>query len=120
MKPILFGMVSGICGAIVPANGQDVPPAGHADAGATVFKKCMQCHQIGPDAKNAIGPVLNGIVGRSAGTGFTKDQYIADVSLRNVEPWPRPIISGSPTNASIARAPAGKPLKCGWGQSPTA
>jgi len=36
--------------------------------GATVFKKCLACHRIGPNAKNAVGPVLNGVVGRAAGT----------------------------------------------------
>ena len=39
-----------------------------ADAGATVFKKCKVCHQIGDGAKNAVGPVLTGVVGRPAGT----------------------------------------------------
>jgi len=32
------------------------------------FVVCRACHQIGPDAKNAVGPVLTGIVGRKAGT----------------------------------------------------
>jgi len=39
-----------------------------AAAGETVFKKCKVCHQIGENAKNMVGPVLNGIVGRAAGT----------------------------------------------------
>jgi cytochrome c len=39
-----------------------------AAAGETVFKKCKVCHQIGEDAHNMVGPVLNGIVGRPAGT----------------------------------------------------
>lgn len=38
------------------------------EAGAKVFKKCAACHKVGDDAKNATGPVLNGIVGRAAGT----------------------------------------------------
>ena len=33
-----------------------------------MFKKCKVCHQIGPGAKNMVGPVLNGVVGRPAGT----------------------------------------------------
>lgn len=41
--------------------------SGRADAGAAVFKQCMACHQIGPSARNGIGPVLNGVVGRRAG-----------------------------------------------------
>ncbi|MGI9350602.1 MAG: c-type cytochrome [Rhizobiaceae bacterium] len=41
---------------------------GDAAAGEKVFKKCSACHQVGPDAKNAVGPVLNGVFGRTAGT----------------------------------------------------
>lgn len=38
-----------------------------AKAGKVVFKKCTACHQIGPDAKNKSGPILNDIIGRQAG-----------------------------------------------------
>jgi cytochrome c len=52
--------------AIVPAlNGalaQDV------SAGATTFKVCAACHDVGEAAKNKIGPVLNGLDGRKSGT----------------------------------------------------
>jgi cytochrome c len=41
---------------------------GHAEDGAEVFKKCRACHDVGPGAKNKVGPVLNGIIGRQAGT----------------------------------------------------
>ncbi len=34
--------------------------------GSEVFKKCRACHQIGPEAKNAVGPRRTGIVGRKA------------------------------------------------------
>ena len=37
-------------------------------AGETSFRKCMPCHDIGPDAKIKLGPPLNGIDGRKAGT----------------------------------------------------
>lgn len=37
-------------------------------AGEKAFAVCRACHQIGPNAKNFIGPVLNGVVGRKAGT----------------------------------------------------
>ncbi|KFE36986.1 c-type cytochrome [Thioclava atlantica] len=37
-------------------------------AGEKVFKKCKACHQVGEDAKNRVGPVLNGLIGRTAGT----------------------------------------------------
>lgn len=42
--------------------------AGDAAAGETVFKKCMTCHAVGEGARNKVGPVLNGVVGRQAGT----------------------------------------------------
>lgn len=49
------------------AVGQD------AAAGEKVFVVCRACHQVGENAKNAVGPVLNGVIGRHAGTypGFS-------------------------------------------------
>jgi cytochrome c len=44
------------------AGAQDVA------AGATSFKKCAACHDVGPTAKNKVGPVLNGIDGRKSGS----------------------------------------------------
>jgi cytochrome c len=37
-------------------------------AGETSFKKCLPCHAVGEDAKNKVGPVLNGLDGRKSGT----------------------------------------------------
>lgn len=39
-----------------------------AASGEKTFVICRACHQIGPGAKDAVGPVLNGVVGRKAGT----------------------------------------------------
>jgi cytochrome c len=49
------------------ASAQDVT------AGATAFKKCVSCHDVGPTAKNKIGPALNGLDGRKSGSvaGFS-------------------------------------------------
>lgn len=53
------------------------PGAMAADAsvenGEEVFKKCRACHDVGPTAKNKVGPLLNGLFGRKAGTieGFS-------------------------------------------------
>lgn len=46
---------------------------GDAAAGEKVFLKCRACHQVGETAKNAVGPKLNGLFGRKAGTieGFS-------------------------------------------------
>ena len=46
---------------ITPALAQ-----GDATKGKTAFAKCAICHQVGPGAKNLVGPELNGIVGRKA------------------------------------------------------
>jgi cytochrome c len=44
-----------------------------AAKGEQIFKQCMTCHRIGPDAKNLVGPVLTGVIGRQSGTapGFS-------------------------------------------------
>src|SRR5215204_6314396 len=39
-----------------------------AASGEKIFAQCRACHQIGETAKNAVGPVLNGVIGRKAGT----------------------------------------------------
>ena len=47
--------------------------AGDAVAGKAVFSRCASCHQVGPSARGAFGPQLNGIVGRrAAATGDFK------------------------------------------------
>jgi cytochrome c len=44
-----------------------------AAAGEKVFAKCRVCHQVGETAKNLVGPRLNGVFGRKAGSidGFS-------------------------------------------------
>jgi cytochrome c len=42
---------------------------GDAAAGEKIFNtKCKVCHQVGPGAKNFVGPDLNGVAGRKAGS----------------------------------------------------
>jgi len=45
-----------------PALAQDLA------AGANSYKKCAPCHDVGPTAKNKVGPLLNGLDGRTSGT----------------------------------------------------
>jgi cytochrome c len=45
-----------------PAAAQDVA------AGERSFNKCRACHQLGETARNAVGPVLNGLFGRHTGS----------------------------------------------------
>ena len=57
--------------ATVLASAMALPMAAAAqDAakGEKVFKKCKACHAVGDGAKNKTGPMLNGIVGRAAGS----------------------------------------------------
>jgi cytochrome c len=44
------------------ALGQD------AAAGEAVFRQCLPCHSVGEGAKNKVGPELNGLDGRTAGS----------------------------------------------------
>jgi cytochrome c len=51
--------------ALAAAEGAGKP--GDAAAGQRAFARCAWCHQVGPSARGAFGPQLNGIVGRKAG-----------------------------------------------------
>ncbi len=61
-------MIRAVALAFLLAAAQPALADGDATKGAAVFKKCMPCHRVGPDAKNVVGPELNGIVGRKAGS----------------------------------------------------
>lgn len=61
MRFFVFATVISVA-TISGASAQD------AANGEDVFKKCRTCHQVGETAKNAVGPQLNGIVGRKSGT----------------------------------------------------
>src|SRR5450830_491497 len=54
--------------ALLAVAGAGEVRAQDAGAGEKVFGVCKMCHQIGEGAKNAVGPVLNGVIGRKAGT----------------------------------------------------
>ena len=56
-----------------------------AAAGEKVFAKCKICHQIGEGAKNTVGPVLNGVVGRHAGT--YPDYHYSDANKNSGITW---------------------------------
>ena len=75
-----------------------------AAAGEKVFAKCKICHQVGETAKNGVGPVLNGVVGRKAGSeegynystankssGLTWDEATLKQYLKN----PRAMVPGT-------------------------
>src|SRR5258707_3591211 len=61
MRSLVLVLGAGIF-TTVPGHAQD------AASGEKIFVQCKACHQIGENAKNAVGPVLNGLFGRKAGT----------------------------------------------------
>jgi cytochrome c len=54
--------------ALLAIAGAGEVRAQDAAAGEKVFGVCKTCHQIGETAKNNVGPVLNGLIGRKAGS----------------------------------------------------
>lgn len=64
-KKLLVALTLALGGLAVPALAQD---ADLVAQGAKVFKRCAACHMIGPNAENRVGPELNKIVGRKAGS----------------------------------------------------
>jgi len=101
MKRIRMSILSAI--ALVASGGAafaDGDPA----KGEQVFKVCKTCHQVGENAKNFVGPELNGVVGRKAGTvpgynysdanknsGLTWDEATLKKYLKN----PREMVPGT-------------------------
>jgi cytochrome c len=87
-------------------------------AGEKVFAKCKVCHQVGETAKNFVGPVLNGVVGRPAGayprynyseanktSGLTWDEATLKVYLKNPKeklPGTKMVFPGLPSDDDIA------------------
>jgi cytochrome c len=89
-----------------------------AAAGEKVFAKCKICHQIGESAKNMVGPVLNGVVGRPAGSfagyhysdanknsGITWDEATLKEYLKDPKakvPGTKMVFPGLPSDEDIA------------------
>ena len=61
MKSLVLASLT-IAATMGMANAQDLA------AGEQSFRKCSPCHAVGEDAKNKVGPVLNGLDGRKSGT----------------------------------------------------
>ena len=58
---------------------------GDVAAGRTAYNQCRPCHQIGADAQNSVGPVLNGVFGRKAGE--YKDYNYSDANKASGITW---------------------------------
>ena len=60
--------------AALIASQTAVAAAGDAAKGEKVFRQCSTCHMVGDNARLKIGPVLNDVFGRKAGT-YPKFKY---------------------------------------------
>ncbi len=100
-----IGAVGVVVAALVLGSGawaQDL--TGDAEHGATVFKKCQVCHRVGPNAKNAVGPELNGILGEAAGVvpGYSFSDALKNSGITwdkaNLQEWvqgPKDLVPGT-------------------------
>ncbi len=101
MKRLSVSALSGL--ALVVSAGAAFGE-GDPAAGESTFRVCRTCHQIGENAKNFVGPQLNGIVGRKAGgvpgynysdanrnSGLTWDEATLTKYLKS----PREIVPGT-------------------------
>nr|WP_309501987.1 c-type cytochrome [uncultured Roseovarius sp.] len=57
-----------VLAAILAASSGAAEGLGDAEKGAALFEQCKGCHMVGDGARDRIGPHLNGIFGRRAGT----------------------------------------------------
>lgn len=78
MKKIL---VVALAAAVPALAAAPASAAGDAAKGEKVFRKCKACHAV--DGKNKVGPHLDGVFGRAAGTveGFNYSQAMKDSGI---------------------------------------
>src|SRR5947209_1225203 len=81
MKKLTVGALA----VIAVSAHSSLAPAQDVAAGKTSFNKCMACHAIGEGAKNKVGPELNGLDGRKAGTA--PDYSYSDANKNSGITW---------------------------------
>ncbi|WP_423065840.1 c-type cytochrome [Devosia sp. CN2-171] len=84
MKVVVPGLALGL--ALTALMAAPAFAQGDAAAGEKVFKKCQSCHAVGEGAKNKVGPELNNLIGRVAGThaDFKYSQAMIDAGAGGV------------------------------------
>lgn len=108
---IVLASIAALLLTATAASAQDVA------AGEKSFLKCKACHQIGEGAKNAVGPILNGLIGRKSGSiegysyseanknsGITWDEATFREYIKNPKakiPGTKMIFAGIPQDAEI-------------------
>jgi cytochrome c len=94
---------------------------GDATKGKAAFAKCAICHQVGPGAKNLVGPELNGVVGHKAASVADYPSYSAGMKKlgaegyvwtpENIDKWiadPKAMIPDSPMALAFQGMPDAK------------
>jgi cytochrome c len=93
---ILIRLAAALSLAAMPPAPHAAPAAGDPRAGAALFRVCAACHQVGPGARNAFGPQLNGLWGRKAGS----TQYAYSAAMKK-----SPVVWNDQTLAAFLRDP---------------
>jgi cytochrome c len=113
----MIRMIAFLAGATLLATSTAALSAGNPAEGEKVFAKCKVCHQIGEGAKNAVGPELNGLIGRHSGSapgynyseanknsGITWDEQTFREYIKNPKakiPGTKMIFAGIPKDSDI-------------------
>ncbi|RWM11159.1 MAG: cytochrome c family protein [Mesorhizobium sp.] len=88
MRALAFlAIMPAVAFAVNPSRAQD------AAAGEKVFTKCKVCHVADKD-QNKVGPSLNGVIGRTAGThpDFTYSTAMIEAGKSGVK-WDEPTLT---------------------------
>ena len=81
MSILKSGLLAAVLLAVAPTGGGVHAQSISLENGEAVFKKCRACHLVGENARNAVGPALNAIVGRRAGAA---DAYAYSANLKEL------------------------------------
>jgi cytochrome c len=79
MKSVILASLTLLAATMGMARAQDLA------AGEQSFRKCSPCHSVGEDARNKVGPQLNGIDGRKSGTAA--DYSYSDANKKAEITW---------------------------------
>ena len=101
---LLFATAALIAGPVFAQNNEKI--TGNPEAGKTDFAICMACHQIGPNAQNAVGPELNGVIGSKVASdrgGYEFSQALKTAPFKvwtvpELQKWlagPQKLVSGT-------------------------
>jgi len=79
MKSVILASLTLLAATMGMARAQDLA------AGEQSFRKCSPCHSVGEDARNKVGPQLNGLDGRKSGTAA--DYSYSDANKKAEITW---------------------------------